>query len=212
MRPVRKAEFFAAIAAPLMRLLFRTLRVRVIDRAGFTAATELRPLFYVFWHNRMLIMPYIFERYVRPRPAAALTSASKDGEFVAAIVRQFGILPVRGSSSRRGGQALVEMRRLVRRNYIVGVTPDGPRGPRAELQSGVVKLAQLTGAPVMPVHVRYSHCWRLKTWDGFMIPRPFSSVEVTFDELQSVAETSDDDAFEKERARLELVLRGASDA
>ena len=72
-----------------MRLLFRTLRVRIIDRAGFIAATELRPLFYVFWHNRMLIMPYIFERYVRPRPAAALTSASKDGEFVAAIVRQF---------------------------------------------------------------------------------------------------------------------------
>ena len=194
-----------------MRLLFRTLRVRITDRAGLTSATEPRPLFYVFWHNRMLMMPYIFERYVRPRPAAALTSASKDGEFVAAIVRRFGIRAVRGSSSRRGGQALVEMRRLLRQDYIVGVTPDGPRGPRAELQSGVVKLAQLTGAPILPVHVRYSHCWRLKTWDSFMIPRPFSSVEVTFDELQRVAETRDDDAFEKERARLESVLRGAAD-
>jgi hypothetical protein len=149
----------------------------------------------------------MFERYFPARAGAALASQSKDGEIIAAFIDRFGLRPIRGSSSRGGGRALVEMKRAFDSGFDVAITPDGPRGPRYRLNPGVIKLAQLTGGTVLPMHIEYSRCWRLKSWDGFMIPRPFARVEITFDTLHRVNATANEAEFEAERLRLEQALR-----
>jgi len=208
---MRRPELVAAVGARLMRLLVGTLRVQITDRAGVTGRPPQIPTVCAFWHNRLFIMPHVFQRYLSSRPGAALTSASKDGELVAAMLQRFGIRPIRGSSSRRGGAALVEMKRAADNGYIIGITPDGPRGPRYHLNPGLIKLVQIAGGSVMPMHVTYSRCWRLKSWDGFMIPKPFARVHITFDALHTIPQTADDEAFEYERAKLERMLRQADD-
>ncbi len=203
----RKAQCIAAVGSRLARVLFATLRFRLIDRAGVLADPPEKPLLWAFWHNRLFVSAYMFERFFPDRPGAALASKSKDGEIIAEFVRRFGIEPIRGSSSRGGARALVEMKRAIDTGFIIGITPDGPRGPRYHLNPGVVKLAQITGGMVMPLHIDYSRCWRLGSWDGFMSPKPFATVEITFDHLHRVLPASDEEAFESERARLERVLR-----
>ncbi len=201
-----KVRLLAAIGSRLMRALLVTLRFRFTDRSRVMAKSPDKPLLWAFWHNRLFVMPYLFERYFPGRPGAALTSASKDGEILAAFVRCFGIRPIRGSSSRGGARALVEMKRAIRDGYVMAITPDGPRGPLYHMNPGLVKLAQITGGFVLPVHVRYSRFWQLKSWDGFMIPKPFATVEIVFDTLHEVPPTADDAAFEKERVRIQEML------
>ena len=164
-----------------IRLLTKTLRVRITDDSGLLSDPPKQGLIWMFWHNRMLIVPGLYSRYTHKfRQAAVLTSASRDGAMLAAVMRQFGLQAVRGSSSRRGAQAMIECRRLLRQNYYIGITPDGPRGPLYEMQPGVVQLARLCAVPVMPVTVEYEKSWRLKSWDQFFIPKPFSVVRVRF--------------------------------
>ena len=201
-----KARLLAAIGSRLMRALLVTLRFRFEDRARVMATPPEKPLLWAFWHNRLFVMPYVFEHFFPGRPGAALTSASKDGEILAAFVGCFGVRAIRGSSSRGGARALVEMKRAIENGFIMGITPDGPRGPRYRLNPGVVKLAQVTGGCVLPVHIRYSRFWQLKSWDGFRIPKPFATVEITFDTLHEVPPTGDDASFEKERVRIQEML------
>ncbi len=206
-----KARLLAALGAPLLRALCATLRFRFVDRPGVMATPPRKPLLWAFWHNRLFVIPYLFEHYFSGRAGAALASASNDGEILAAFLRNFGIRAIRGSSSRGGGRALVEMKRAIEAGCVLGITPDGPRGPRYRLQAGVVKLAQVTGGFVLPVHVAYSRCWRLKSWDGFMIPKPFATVEITFDVLHEVPVTTDDAEFEMQRARLQRALHASAE-
>ena len=209
MIPESKARLLGAVGSWLMRALLLTLRFRFEDRARIMATPPEKPLLWAFWHNRLFVMPYVFEHFFPGRPGAALTSASKDGEILAAFLNRFSVRAIRGSSSRGGARALVEMKRAIEHGFIMGITPDGPRGPRYYLNPGVVKLAQVTGGFVLPVRIRYSRFWQLKSWDGFMIPKPFSTVEVVFDVLHAVPATADDDAFEAERVRLEQRLSGS---
>ena len=203
----QKASFIGAVGAFLLKLLMATLRFRIDDRAGVAGRGDVPPVIWAFWHNRIVVAPHMFARYFRPRRGAALTSASKDGEILAAFISRFGILPVRGSSSRRGAAALLEMAGLIERGYDIGITPDGPRGPRYSLNPGVVKLAQATGAAIVPLGVEYSRCIRLKSWDAFMIPLPFCRVNITLGEPVRVAKTTTEEEFESERARIEKILR-----
>ena len=210
MTPETKARLLAAPGSWLIRALLITLRFRFEDRARVMATPPEKPLLWAFWHNRLFVMPYVFEHFFPGRPGAALTSASKDGEILAAALNCFGVRAIRGSSSRGGARALVEMKRAIEDGFIMGITPDGPRGPRYRLNPGVVKLAQVTGGFVLPVHVRYSRFWELKSWDGFRIPKPFATVEITFDALHEVPATADDAAFEAERVRMEQMLASNS--
>jgi lysophospholipid acyltransferase (LPLAT)-like uncharacterized protein len=202
----KKARLIAAVGSRIVRLLLLTLRLRVEDRGGAFQLPMTRPLLWAFWHNRLLLVPYLFEHYFPRRPGAALTSASKDGEILAAFIECFGVGAVRGSSSRGGARALVEMKRRVEADSMMAITPDGPRGPRYRLNPGLVKLAQITGGVIMPVRIEYSRYWELKSWDAFRIPRPFSKVTVVFDAPQPARETADGESFEAERARLEQWL------
>jgi lysophospholipid acyltransferase (LPLAT)-like uncharacterized protein len=209
MTPERKARLAGTLGAPLLKGLFATLNFEVTDRSNVLEHLPDRPLLWAFWHNRLLIMTHVFAHYFAPkgRRGATLISQSKDGAIIAAIVEKFGIRPIRGSSSRGGARSLVEMKRAIEEGYIMAITPDGPRGPRYQLSPGVVKLAQITGGFILPIHVTYSSYWRLKSWDGFMIPKPFARVHLTFDVLHQIPPTADETEFEYQRVRLERMLR-----
>ena len=147
----------------------------------------------------------------KSRSTVVLTSASKDGTTLATAMAHFGLGAIRGSSSRRALSALIGMKKALQGGHDVCVTPDGPKGPRYIVQPGLIKVAQSTGFPIVPIHITYSSAWRLKTWDGFVIPKPFSLVTVTFGIPHFIAKSLDAEAFEEERLKLEQSLRRHAD-
>ena len=183
-RSDRKSAMLGAAAGWTMKLLAMTLRLEVRDLCGIgSPAAATPPVIYILWHNRFFCVPPAWQKLCGThRKTVTLTSASHDGDMVARAMAVFGLGAVRGSSSRRGVAALVGLKRALQDGSDICLTPDGPRGPRYKIQPGVVKLAESTGAPIIPVHVRFASAWRLKTWDRFVIPKPFSRVEVTFAE------------------------------
>lgn len=195
----------------LIRAVCVTLRFRVDDQAGILKQPHAGALIWAFWHNRVFSVPYVWRKFLRRRYGAVLTSPSGDGELIAQVMKQFGAAAVRGSSNKRAAAALRELVTWVKADNDIAITPDGPRGPKYELQPGIIKVAQLTKIPIFPVHVRYAKCFRLKSWDGFMIPWPFSRVDVTFGKFHHVARTRSDEDFELERKKLEDLLRQTSD-
>ncbi len=142
---------------------------------------------------------------------AAMVSASRDGAFLAAILECFNVQPVRGSSSRRGRQALLELTTWAERGYDLAITPDGPRGPRYVVQDGVTSLAQLTGFPIVPVSYRLGWKIRAKSWDGFQVPLPFSRCEMIYEKPIRVPREASAAERESLRRQLEQVLKDISD-
>lgn len=213
-RTSRKMVLLGTLAGWLLRMYAVCLRMEAVDRCGLTRRGDDKldfPIIWCAWHNRVLGLAIACKRIFPHRDGVALTSASHDGAALAAAVKVIGVEAIRGSSSRRGSAALKQLVRAVRGGQDVGVTPDGPRGPRYELSPGLVKLAQVTQAPVMGFHIHYSRAIRLKTWDRFVIPLPFSKLTITFDELISVPRALDDAALEEKRKEIEEMMRAGVD-
>jgi lysophospholipid acyltransferase (LPLAT)-like uncharacterized protein len=139
---------------------------------------EPTPVICCVWHNRLALSPIMYRDYARrrqqPSRLAAMVSASKDGAVLARILEHFGVQAVRGSSSRRGPQALLELTTWAERGYDLAITPDGPRGPCCVVQDGILFLAQITGLPVIAGSCHFGWKIRAKSWDRFQIPLPFS--------------------------------------
>jgi hypothetical protein len=212
-RSDRKSAILGTLAGWAMKLLAATLRMEIRDECGIgRPGSGLPPVIYILWHNRFFCVPAAWQRLCgRHRRAVALTSASHDGAMVACAMAVFGLGAVRGSSSRRAVAALVGLKRALQEGLDVCVTPDGPRGPRYRLEPGIVKLAQATAAPVIPIHLRFSSAWRLKTWDRFVIPKPFSRVAITFAKPLTLPRDLDETSFEQHRHELETLLIGGTD-
>lgn len=209
-----REKFLAGIGVGVLKLLFCTMRLQVEDRIGFTRGKHDGPVIMCFWHNRILGITLSFIRkYPHGKRAgvSVLTSPSRDGEILAGVARGFGMGAVRGSSSRRGSQALRELVRLVEAGGDIAITPDGPRGPRYKLGPGAILLAQTTGAVLAPVHAKFSWFIQLKTWDGFIIPLPFSKVSVTVDHAIAVPRELGAEEFEQTRLKLETLLKNEAD-
>ena len=194
------------IGVCLVKLLCATLRYRLIDEAGFYKG-EHGPVVMLIWHNRILAMPALFPRhYPKRKGLLVLTSASRDGAYLSEFVHWFGMGSVRGSTSRRGGIALLNLVRKIEEKFDICITPDGPRGPKYRLGAGALLLAQQCNIPLMPFHIEYGSYWRLRSWDGFAIPKPFSKVTVTFLPFIQVPKTDSDEEFERERQRVETIM------
>ena len=161
-----------------LRLLAATLRLRREEKTVEPLWAAGAPAIYVVWHARLLLLPYFY----RGRGLRALVSRSEDGSMISDIVRRFGFVTVRGSSSRGGAEGLRALARAIRESHSVVLVPDGPRGPREVLKAGVVALARLTGVRVVPVALGASSEWRARSWDEFRIPKPFSRCVVRFGE------------------------------
>lgn len=202
----RTARLLAALGYHLVRLWTRTLRFELDDRAGFVTKPLSERVIGALWHNRLLLLPHIAVYYVPARPAVALISASRDGDMLADIVQRFGVEAARGSSSRKGAGAIRQLADKIRAGRDVAITPDGPRGPAYELGPGIVFLAQMSDTPVLLMNMEYSSCWRLKSWDRFILPKPFSTVRVIFGGLHHVEQTASNAEFESERLRLQNAM------
>ena len=137
------------------------------------------PVIFCTWHNRLALAMSANGDFVREKwPCAglcAMISASRDGAFLASLVEPFGVVPIRGSTSRRGPQALLEATTWMEKNYSIAITPDGPRGPAYKVQEGIIHLAQVTGRPIIPMsnYARHKIILR-RSWDQFQIPLPFA--------------------------------------
>lgn len=190
----------------LLRIWERTLRYEVDDRAGIVGRPVTENYIGALWHNRLLIFPLVLRRFFPNRGGAALISASRDGDLLADAIRRFGYDVVRGSSSRLGASAILQLTEVLGSRRDVVITPDGPRGPVYELGPGIVFLAQKTGATVLPMNLEYSSCWRLGSWDRFIIPQPFSKVRVLIDRPYAVQATSTPGEFEAERLALQQAM------
>jgi len=201
-----KAVVGAFLLAGFIRLLGMTLRLRVEDPHG-QLLTE-GPVIWAFWHNRIAVMPIVYRRHARHRPAVVLTSPSGDGEFLARTMAHFRLGAVRGSSSRRGAAALRELVAVMAAGKDAIITPDGPRGPRYHLHAGLLQLSALSGASIVPIAIHYNAFKEMRTWDGFRIPRPFSRVRVRFGEAVAVPRRAGDEKLAELRLRVEQGLQG----
>jgi len=196
------ARFLIGPAVWLMKLWAHSLRYTVDDHAGVVGKPVGKNYIGTLWHNQLFLIAPVLRRFIPQRPNTVLVSPSRDGALLAEAVQRFGYQVIRGSSSRLGASAVLQLTNVLTSGSDIGITPDGPRGPAYEVQPGVIFLAQKTGAGIVPVHIEYSKYWRLKSWDGFFVPRPFSKIHVTFGALHWVPPTTSDEEFERERLRL----------
>jgi lysophospholipid acyltransferase (LPLAT)-like uncharacterized protein len=204
--PTKRAQI-AAIASTgyaLSAALGATLKWRLEGFSHFdaVAAAGHQPIM-AFWHGRILPATYYFRR----RGIVVITSENFDGEWIARIIERFGFGTARGSTSRGGVKALLQLTRDMAGGKPAGFTVDGPRGPARVAQAGAVWLAKATGHPVVPFHLEASSHWTLKSWDRTQIPKPFSTVSIVVDEPFYVPRDADDRAVEAARKFLEERLR-----
>jgi lysophospholipid acyltransferase (LPLAT)-like uncharacterized protein len=197
-----KASAIAAVATPLIGALCRTLtwKVEGAEHYDRVLAAGQQPIM-AFWHGRILPATY----YFRNRNIVVITSQNFDGEWIARIIRRFGYGTARGSTSRGGARALVQMRRDLAAGRPVAFTVDGPRGPARIAQPGAVFLAGATGQPILPFHIESSREWTMDSWDRTSVPKPFSTVAVAIGEPMFVAGT-DDGVVENARTELGRAL------
>jgi hypothetical protein len=207
-------RWYQRLGASLIYFLARTytmtLRTQWDNRSGYFMDELGGPAIYCLWHNRLFLCMEAYLEQTQRRSLgkglAALISASKDGAFLSAILERFQVQPVRGSSSRRGSQALLELTSWAERGYDLAITPDGPRGPRYVVQEGVMSLAQLTGLPIVPFAFFAHRKIRLKSWDGFQIPLPFSRCDLSLGKPVHVPREATDAEREEIRKHLEQTL------
>lgn len=188
----------------LVRLWGMSLRFDTTpeDLRAWTKKDE--PVAIVLWHNRLFLAAEIVRRFRKGRPPPyALVSASKDGAWLAAFFALAGLNTVRGSSSRLGREAATALVDVIREGNDVGITPDGPRGPCYELKPGAVIVPRRTRAPILLVGGEFQSAWRLRSWDRFYVPKPFSRVRMRC-EVVTPEQLADRDAalvFLRERLR-----------
>ena len=192
-----------------------SLRWRIEDPNRLLMDRHSKPAIFVMWHNRLFLIPYLFWKYwniFQRGKVAVMVSTSKDGGYLVRVLERFNLICVRGSSSRRGNAALLEMTRLVEAGADAGITPDGPRGPKYQVADGVISLAQLTGAPIIPISYVLSRKIELNSWDGFMIPLPFGRATLRVGVPVNVSSAADAEEREHKRLELETILKSLSES
>lgn len=191
----------------LLRLYLLTVRIRFLReeelldhlrRGGKGIAT--------FWHQRILLVIRYAWRFSEFSPAVMI-SQSRDGEMIADVIRRLNFRPIRGSSSRGGREALAAMVEDLSAHPLAAHAADGPRGPRGLIKPGIIRMAQLSGAPVIPVYISVNRAWILRSWDRFLIPKPFSTVWVRWGDPIHVPAALDNASFEALRLKIEKIMR-----
>jgi lysophospholipid acyltransferase (LPLAT)-like uncharacterized protein len=186
----------------VIRLIAPTMKLAVSFEDGAPPSLDTRPLILAFWHS--CIFPAIYAW--RNLQIRVMSSDSFDGEYTGRIIRKFGFVKVRGSSSKGAVRALLGMRREIEQNATVAFTIDGPRGPRYVAKPGPVVLARATGVPMVAFHIALENPWILNTWDKSMIPKPFSRALLRVSRKIHVPEDSGDAERERYHAELQAAL------
>ncbi|AMY11173.1 hypothetical protein LuPra_04420 [Luteitalea pratensis] len=199
----RQVALIAHVGTPLVAALGRTWRYTSEGAEAFDQclAAGQCPIL-ALWHGRILPATPFW----RDRGIVAITSENFDGEWIARIMHRFGYAAARGSTSRGGVKALVQLKRLVAQGHPTAFTVDGPRGPARRAQPGALWLAKATGQPILPFHIEAASAWHVRSWDRALVPRPFSRVTVAVGPPFFVAAEADDAGLEQRRQDLEAEL------
>lgn len=197
---VRAADlgFFAAI-----RSIGATIRWQVSGEEHLDAVVKNgRIPIYCLWHDRIFGGTY----FLRDRGIVVITSQSRDGEYIARFLRRMGFGAIRGSSTRGGVRALVEMIKWMRRGLPMAFTVDGPKGPRYSAKMGAVMLAKKTGNPMLPFIVECERYWTIGSWDRLQIPKPFTRAKFLVGTPIDVPANASDEVLESKRNELQAAL------
>jgi lysophospholipid acyltransferase (LPLAT)-like uncharacterized protein len=194
----------AVLGAWLIRALAITWRIQVDDATQVARARTYAPnVVYAFWHGRLLPLAF----WHRDERAHVLASEHRDGEMLGQTIRRLGYGHVRGSSTRGGTRAILEMVAVMRSGHDTGFTVDGPRGPRYVAKPGAVEVARLTGAAIVPVTSASRRHRSFASWDRFELPWPFTRVLIRYGEPITVPADADRDQVEAKRVELETTLQ-----
>jgi lysophospholipid acyltransferase (LPLAT)-like uncharacterized protein len=179
-----------------IRLLRLTYRIEVVDKGGIMADKKVKPMIVTMWHNRLLFAPAIFPSRIR-KQFTTIASLSKDGQMAEMFMRNFGLDVVRGSSSKGGGRALIQLiRKLRKEEKPIAITIDGPRGPKYSCQPGAAYLAGSTGCPIVPYVANAKKYFAFRNWDNTQIPFPFTKVTLTSGEPIYLEKINNDEELE----------------
>jgi len=196
----RRAALWPAVL--LMRFWGSTLRFELSaeDRRQLEIAD--RPVAFALWHNRLFITPEIVRRFRSTRPMHALVSASRDGAWLELFFQGLGMHTVRGSSSRLGREAATALLGVLRAGDDVGITPDGPRGPVYEVKAGALIVARRAHVPVMLFGAEFLSAWRVRSWDGFYLPKPWSRIRIRCERIDPEELSDRDESAQTLQGRL----------
>ena len=172
-----------------------TSRITWVQKSILDDTLQKYPsLIYTSWHGRQVFLTWV----QRKTKAWVLISKSKDGEFIARAIELFGMRSVRGSSSKGGAEALMQLKQKLDEGGCLGVTPDGPRGPQRRVKDGIIFLAQKTGKPILPMVWSSKRKWIFKAWDDFWVPKPFNHIAVAYSQPVYVEKTDDPETKKQE--------------
>mgnify|MGYP000243177037 CR=1 FL=1 len=195
------------LAAGIVKLLGRSLRVELVDPNGLLDPLQVKPYVFAFWHNRLLMMPYLYPHFLPGRKLTVMMSMSRDGQITTGLAKRFGIQAARGSSSREGLKAFMNLaRKLKSDGGDVAITPDGPRGPIYSMHTGILQLAEAGGVPITPITCHYENKWELKSWDRFQIPKPFTRCRLVVGEQVHLPAGATEEQLNAAGEKLKAVL------
>ncbi|MCK5708333.1 MAG: lysophospholipid acyltransferase family protein [Candidatus Aureabacteria bacterium] len=195
-------------ASFIIYLICKTQRVvRYDDESVRPFYEKGENVIFALWHRRLLYLTFYHPRRFPEKKVCVIASQSRDGTRIGKTAKKLGVNFVQGSSSKGGAKALKELLRILKKGDSVAITPDGPRGPFGVVQKGVISLAKLSGRPIIPISYQVSKAIKLKTWDRFVIPIPFSRVIVKTGE--PIFLSRDD---EKEDSHCENIIKKGIDA
>lgn len=206
----RRIAWSSRLGGGVLRLLALTWRVRFTNPRTIpdVHSTGARVI-YVLWHGTLL--PLLWAH--RDRGVAIMVSEHSDGEIITRIARSLGFRAIRGSTSRGAARALLGACREIEAGHDIAVTPDGPRGPARSVAPGAIAIARRTGAAMVPVAAHADRAWRLRSWDRFVIPKPFARVTIAYDDpIRVPRDASRDDTEETERLRAGIDRAGEAAA
>jgi hypothetical protein len=192
----------------LFSVIGRTWRFEVIAEEGVVPVVygeKAGPEIYCFWHQCVLPCTVYFHH----SRAVILISQSFDGELITRTLRLFGFGAVRGSSSRGAREGLLGLKHVIENGNTAIFTADGPRGPIYRTKSGPIKLAKLTGAPIGAFHLEPEHAWTMRSWDRFLVPKPFTRIVVSWAQWTNVSTNLPEDQFEQKREELNAAIERA---
>lgn len=164
------------LAFVLIKLIYLTCKKKFYSEQNGSAT----PSIYIFWHGELLMMAFAYLHYAKRKSLDAMISRHFDGELIARLIILLGGGVMRGSSSKGGSTVLREALKSLQKGRDIGITPDGPRGPKHSVASGVATIAMLKNVPIITVNCKPSSYWKMRSWDEFCIPKPFSTLEFYF--------------------------------
>ena len=181
-------RFLALIIAPFFGSLLIRL-ISITNKKIFHAPPTLDDENFIMacWHGELLMVPYAYTHYKQKPKVKLVISEHFDGNIIAKTLNKFGFETIRGSSTRGGAKALIESIRALKDGYDLGITPDGPKGPRHEIHDGIVVMAQKAKKKIVLVEIKPTKYWQLSSWDKFIIPKPFGEINYYISDLIDIS-------------------------